>query len=165
MNRDHPEVIEFWNLVFIEFNRGNDGALTPLPARHIDTGMGLERIARIIQGAGSNYDTDLWTPIFESIRIESGVNPYGGSFEDPVDTAYRVIADHARCLSVAIGDGGRPGNEGRGYVLRRILRRAVRMSTQILQVETPLLHRIVPSVVKELGGAFPSLARRRRSSR
>ncbi len=157
VNRDHPEVIEFWNLVFIEFNRRNDGSLTPLPARHIDTGMGLERIVRIIQGAKSNYDTDLWTPLFESIRTESGATPYGGSFEDPVDTAYRVIADHVRCLSVAIGDGGRPGNEGRGYVLRRILRRAVRMSTQILGVETPLLHRIVPAVVNELGEAFPEL--------
>ncbi|MDG2200597.1 MAG: alanine--tRNA ligase [Phycisphaerales bacterium] len=158
VNLDHPNVIEFWNLVFIEFNRRDDGTLVPLPSKHIDTGMGLERIARIIQGVGSNYDTDLWTPIFEAIRTQSGVHPYGGTFDDPIDTAYRVIADHARCLVIAITDGGRPGNEGRGYVLRRILRRAVRMASQILQVEGPMLHALVPAVVSELEGAFPELS-------
>tara|TARA_B100001059_G_scaffold169292_1_gene169114 strand:- start:2444 stop:5287 length:2844 start_codon:yes stop_codon:yes gene_type:complete len=158
VNLDHPDVIEFWNLVFIEYNRRDDGTLVPLPNKHIDTGMGLERIARIIQGVGSNYDTDLWTPIFEAIRSESGVHPYGGSFDDPIDTAYRVIADHARCLVMAITDGGRPGSEGRGYVLRRILRRAVRMASQVLQVEGPMLHALVPTIVTELEGAYPELS-------
>jgi len=158
VNLDHPDVIEFWNLVFIEFNRRDDGTLVPLPSKHIDTGMGLERVARIIQGVGSNYDTDLWTPIFEAIRKQSGVHPYGGTYDDPIDTAYRVIADHARCLVIAITDGGRPGNEGRGYVLRRILRRAVRMASQILQVEGPMLHALVPTVISELEDAFPELS-------
>jgi alanyl-tRNA synthetase len=130
VNRDHPDVIEIWNLVFIQFNRGKDGALTPLPAKHVDTGMGFERVARVIQGKSSNYDIDVWTPIFEAIAEHTGAKPYGGKLDDPIDTAYRVIADHIRCLTVAITDGATPSNEGRGYVLRRILRRAVRVGAR-----------------------------------
>ncbi|MCH2147869.1 MAG: alanine--tRNA ligase [Phycisphaerales bacterium] len=157
VNLDHPDVIEVWNLVFIEFNRRDDGALVPLPAQHVDTGMGLERIVRVLQNKRSNYDTDLWTPLFEAIQQATGVRPYGADLTDPIDVAYRVIADHVRCLTVAISDGGRPGNEGRGYVLRRILRRGVRMARQVLGVEGPMLCTLVPAVVQSLQGAFPEL--------
>ena len=164
VNRGNPDVIEIWNLVFIQFNRapapGTDGAagvLTPLPAQHVDTGMGFERIVRVLQGKSSNYDTDLWAPIFMAIESHTGAHPYCGKLDDPVDIAYRVIADHARCLTVALSDGARPGNDGRGYVLRRILRRAVRVAHQTLKVEGPVLFHIVPSVVASLGEVFPGL--------
>jgi alanyl-tRNA synthetase len=159
VNRSHPEVIEIWNLVFIQFNRDDQGALARLPARHVDTGMGFERITRVIQGRQSNYDTDIWTPIFKAIQHHSGAPPYRGTLPDPVDIAYRVIADHIRCLTMAINDGGRPSNEKAGYVLRRILRRAVRHAHQTLRVPGPMLHRLVPSVVDALGDAFPELRR------
>jgi alanyl-tRNA synthetase len=158
VNLDHPDVIEVWNLVFIEFNRRDDGTLVPLPSKHIDTGMGLERICRIIQDKSSNYDTDLWTPLFEAIHTSTGARAYGGVLDDPIDTAYRVIADHIRCLTVAISDGGRPGNEGRGYVLRRILRRAVRMARQVLGVDRPVLCDLVPAVAASLHDGYPELA-------
>ncbi|MDP7029289.1 MAG: alanine--tRNA ligase [Phycisphaerales bacterium] len=158
VNLDHPDVIEFWNLVFIQFNRRDDGSLVPLPARHVDTGMGLERIVRILQGKRSNYDTDLWSPIFHAIQQATGAPPYGGSLEDPADTAYRVIADHVRCLTIAIADGVRPGPDGRGYVIRRILRRGVRMARQALGAQDPLLCRIVEAVVESLGDAYPEIA-------
>ncbi len=158
VNRDHPDVVEIWNLVFIQFDRGPGGKLTPLPARHVDTGMGLERLVRVLQGKSSNYDTDLWEPIFAAIAARTGARPYTGAMDDPVDIAYRVIADHLRCLTVAIGDGALPGNEGRGYVLRRILRRAVRHAHQTLGVEGAALCDIVPVVVKQLVEAFPDLA-------
>ncbi|MHC4809529.1 MAG: alanine--tRNA ligase [Planctomycetota bacterium] len=160
VNADDPRVIEVWNLVFIQFNRGDGGRLAPLPARHVDTGMGFERILRVLQGAESNYDTDLWAPIFEAIRGRTGVRPYAGDMKDPVDVAYRVLADHVRCLSVAIADGAPPSNEGRGYVLRRILRRAVRHAHQTLGASEPVLHELVPAVVATLGGAFPEIAAR-----
>ncbi|MFK7960956.1 MAG: alanine--tRNA ligase [Phycisphaerales bacterium] len=158
VNLDDPRVIEIWNLVFIQFNRGDGGALAPLPARHIDTGMGFERLLAVLQGKVSNYDTDLWSPIFDAIAARTGARPYGGDMADAVDTAYRVLADHIRCLSVAIADGAAPSNEGRGYVLRRILRRAVRHGRQTLGSEGPLLCELVPAVVDTLGGAFPELA-------
>ena len=158
VNLDHPDVIEVWNLVFIEFNRRDDGTLVPLPSKHIDTGMGLERICRIIQNKSSNYDTDLWAPLFKAIQEATGARAYGGALEDPIDTAYRVIADHIRCLTIAISDGGRPGNEGRGYVLRRILRRAVRMARQVLDVDRPVLCDLVPAVATSLQDGYPELA-------
>jgi alanyl-tRNA synthetase len=157
VNLGDPRVIELWNLVFIQFNRGGDGALTPLPARHVDTGMGLERLVRILQHKGSNYDIDLFTPIFQAIKAHTGAHPYRGSLDDPVDTAYRVIADHIRCLTAAITDGAWPSNEGRGYVLRRILRRAVRHAHQTLQTTGAWLYELVPTVVQTLGDAFPEL--------
>ncbi|MCH2139506.1 MAG: alanine--tRNA ligase [Phycisphaerales bacterium] len=157
VNLDHPDVIEIWNLVFIQFNRIEDGSLTPLPARHVDTGMGLERIARVLQGKRSNYDTDLWAPLFKAIKSESGAPPYGGDDENPTDVAYRVLADHARCLAAAIADGARPGPEGRGYVLRRILRRGVRIARQTLGVESPLLCKIIPAVCETIGETFPEI--------
>jgi len=159
VNLDHHDVIEIWNLVFIQYNRREDGTLVPLPAGHVDTGMGLERIVRVLQGVQSNYDTDLWSPIFEAIRSATGAAPYGGSMDSPADTAYRVIADHVRCLVVAMTDAAMPGPDGRGFVLRRILRRGVRMARQALGATEPLLCRLVPAVVDTLGGAFPELTK------
>jgi alanyl-tRNA synthetase len=157
VNANDPRVMEIWNLVFIQFNRNADRSLTPLPAKHVDTGMGFERIARVLQNKNSNYDTDLWLPIFLAIENHTGAHPYTGHLDDPVDIAYRVIADHSRCLTVAIADGAMPSNEGRGYVLRRILRRAVRHAHQTLGVRGPLLYQVVPSVIESLGEAFPEL--------
>ncbi len=162
VNAGDPRVIEIWNLVFIQFNRapgsgGAPGKLTPLPAKHIDTGMGFERIVRILQGKDSNYDTDVWTPLFDAIRQITGAKPYGGAMDDPVDVAYRVIADHARCLTFALTDGATPGNEGRGYVLRRILRRGVRYGRQNMGQEEPFIHKLVPTIVDTMGQAFPEL--------
>jgi len=157
VNLDDPNVIELWNLVFIQYNRGEDGALATLPNQHVDTGMGLERIVRVLQGKNSNYDTDLWSPIFEAIQTHTGARGYSGGLEDHIDIAYRVVADHIRCLVVAIADGGRPGSAGREYVLRRILRRGVRHAHQTLGLDGPLLCKLVPSVVETLGETFPEI--------
>ena len=159
VNLDDPDVIEIWNLVFIQFNRGDDGALTPLPNQHVDTGMGLERVVRVLQGKNSNYDTDLWTPIFELLTKLTGAPAYAGGLEDHTDIAYRVLADHIRCLVVAIADGGRPGAAGREYVLRRILRRGVRHAHQTFNVDGPLLYKLVPAVVETLGDVFPEISK------
>ena len=158
VNQDDPRVIEIWNLVFIQYERGSTGALAPLPARHVDTGMGFERILRVLQDKDSNYDTDLWTPIFDAIAARTGVRAYGADMTDPIDTAYRILADHIRCLVSAICDGASPSSDGRGYVLRRILRRAVRHARQTLGAEGPVLCDLVPSVVTTLGTAFPEIA-------
>jgi alanyl-tRNA synthetase len=146
--------------VFIQFNREQGGALKPLPARHVDTGMGLERLVSVLQGRRSNYDTDLWTPLFAAIQKATGARPYGGVLQDNVDISYRVIADHVRCLSSAIADGAAPGADGRNYVLRRILRRAARMGHQYLGAKGPFIHQVVPAVVESLGGVFPELKAR-----
>jgi alanyl-tRNA synthetase len=158
VNLDDPDVIEIWNLVFIQYNRGDDGTLTPLPNQHVDTGMGLERVVRVLQGKNSNYDTDLWTPIFELLTTLTGAPKYGGEIDNHTDIAYRVLADHIRCLVVAIADGGRPGAAGREYVLRRILRRGVRHAHQTFGVEGPLLYKLVPAVVETLGEVFPEIS-------
>ncbi|MCH7793292.1 MAG: hypothetical protein IID31_13555, partial [Planctomycetes bacterium] len=162
MNREDPDVIELWNLVFIQFNRESATVLKPLPARHVDTGLGLERLVSVLQGKASNYDTDLFTPLFEAIERETKApHAYSGKLgeedEGDVDMAYRVIADHVRTLTFAITDGAQPSNEGRGYVLRRILRRAVRFGHQRLGAETGFLSAIVPTLVSEMGDAFPEL--------
>jgi len=161
VNRDDPDVLEIWNLVFIQFDRQPDGKLNPLPAKHVDTGMGLERLVSVLQDKRSNYDTDLFTPYFEAIRKLTGARAYGGRFgaedEGNVDTAYRVLADHARTLTFALADGAVPGNEGRGYVLRRILRRAVRYARQNLDAKPGLVAELVPVVVNTMGEAFPEL--------
>ncbi|MFQ5411010.1 MAG: alanine--tRNA ligase [Phycisphaerae bacterium] len=170
VNAGDARVIEIWNLVFIQFNRGPDGTLTPLPAKHVDTGMGFERITAVLQKAGSNYDTDIFTPIFEAIRDVTGASKYTGLLEDSPnpkseihnpqlmnDVAYRVVADHIRCLTFALTDGAMPSNEGRGYVLRRILRRAVRYGRQYLGTHEPFLHQLVRVVVETMSGAFPEL--------
>jgi len=161
VNMDVPDVLEVWNLVFIQFNRESDGKLVPLPNTHVDTGMGLERIVSVIQGKMSNYDTDIFTPFFEEIHKATGVRKYtglvGDDDKDGIDMAYRVLADHIRTLSIALADGGRPDNVGRGYVLRRILRRAVRYGTEKFNCKPGFFASLVDVVVDTLGEAFPSL--------
>ena len=161
VNADDPNVIEIWNLVFIQFNRGNDGKLTPLPAKHVDTGMGFERIVRVLQGKDSNYDTDVFSPIFKAIQDVTGAAPYGGKLDDSeagrIDMAYRVIADHIRTLTFALTDGAHCGNEGRNYVLRRILRRAVHFGSNVMGVKENFFYKLVPAVVEAMGETFPEL--------
>jgi alanyl-tRNA synthetase len=159
VNAGSADVIEIWNLVFIKFNRGSDGKLAPLPAKHVDTGMGFERVTAVLQGKASNYDTDVFTPIFAAIQKVTGAPAYTGRLDSLEDTAYRVIADHIRALTFALTDGARPGNEGRNYVLRRILRRAERYGRQYFQTEKPFMCDLVPAVVEAMGAAFPELKR------
>ena len=153
------DVIEIWNLVFIQFNRGTDGKLSPLPAKHVDTGMGFERIVRVLQNKTSNYDTDVFTPLFAAIQEVTGAKPYSASMEDHTDIAYRVLADHIRCLTFALTDGAVPSNEKRGYVLRSILRRAMFYGRYQLGVDLPdsFLYKLVDAVVALMGDAFPEL--------
>lgn len=148
-------VIELWNLVFIQYNRQGDGRLEPLPQKHVDTGMGFERVAAVMQGKSSNYDTDVFTHLFDRITEITGVS-YKASMDDPCDIAMRVIADHARTLTFALADGAMPSNEGRGYVLRRILRRALRYS-RTLGCSEPLLHQLVGTLALSMGDVFPEL--------
>ncbi len=159
VNAGTADVIEIWNLVFIQFNRNADKSLTPLPAKHVDTGMGFERITSVIQGKDSNYDTDVFTPIFDAIRDVTGAPPYTGKLDDLKDTAYRVIGDHIRTLTFALTDGGLPDRIGRGYVIRSVLRRAERYGWQQFGTKAPFLHKIVNVVVDQMGSAFPELKR------
>jgi len=158
INKDNSNVIEIWNLVFIQYNRDSSGKLTPLPARHVDTGMGLERVTRILQGKQSNYDTDLFTPILNAIGILCN-QQYSGSADKKTDIAFRVIADHLRTLVFAITDGCMPSNDGRGYVLRRILRRAARFG-RTLGMHEPFIYRLVDVVVNLMGKAFAEIKQR-----
>ncbi|HKK62740.1 MAG TPA: alanine--tRNA ligase, partial [Bacteroidales bacterium] len=155
VNADHPQVIEIWNLVFIQYNRKADGLLTELPARHVDTGMGFERLCMALQGKKSNYDTDLFMPILEKIADLSGIN-YG---KDPEkDIAMRVIADHLRAVSFSIAEGQLPSNNKAGYVIRRILRRAIRYAYTYLSQDTPFIYKLLPVLVEVMGDYFTELA-------
>ncbi len=155
VNTGHPEVIEIWNLVFMEFNRKADGSLEKLPAQHVDTGMGFERLTRALQGKSSNYDTDVFRGIIGATEHRSG-HQYGGS-DLPADIAFRVIADHIRAVSFCIADGQLPSNNGAGYVLRRILRRAVRYGYSYLGLDQPFFHQLVEVLAAETGSFFPEL--------
>jgi len=154
VNADHPQVIEIWNNVFMEFNRKADGSLEKLPAQHVDTGMGFERLVRVLQGKQSNYDTDVFQPIIQKISSLTGV-AYGSN--EKTDIAIRVLSDHIRAISFAIADGQLPSNTGAGYVIRRILRRAVRYYYSFLETKEPLLCRLVDTLAGEMGEFFPEL--------
>ena len=154
INEDHPQVVEIWNLVFMQFNRKADGSLESLPNKHIDTGMGFERLCMVLQGVQSNYDTDVFTPIIR--EIETITNTKYGK-DEKQDIATRVISDHVRAVAFSIADGQLPSNTGAGYVIRRILRRAVRYGFTFLDKKEPFLYRLVDVLSKKMGEAFPEL--------
>ena len=158
VNESHPQVIEIWNLVFIQYNRKSDGSLEELPAKHVDTGMGFERLCMAIQGKKSNYDTDVFTPFIELIENTTGVT-YTGRYEEEAksDIAMRVATDHVRAVSFTIADGQLPSNTGAGYVIRRILRRAVRYNFSFLGQEQPFLHTLIPLLADRFQHVFPEL--------
>lgn len=154
VNKDHPQVVEIWNLVFMQYNRKADGSLVDLPAKHIDTGMGFERLCMVLQDKKSNYDTDIFTPLIREIETISNVK-YGQSEE--IDIAIRVIVDHVRAVAFSIADGQLPSNTGAGYVIRRILRRALRYGFTFLDKKEPFIYRLVNILSKKMGDAFPEL--------
>ncbi|KAF2224319.1 alanyl-tRNA synthetase [Elsinoe ampelina] len=165
VNMDDPNVLEIWNLVFIQYNREPDRSLRNLPAKHIDTGMGYERLVSVLQNKYSNYDTDVFTPLFKKIQEVTGVREYQGKFgaEDPdnIDTAYRVVADHLRLLTFAISDGGVPNNVGRGYVVRRVLRRGARYARRYFNTEIgTFFSKLVPTLVEEISDMFPEIKKK-----
>ena len=154
VNNDHPQVIEIWNLVFMQFNRLADGSLKELPAKHVDTGMGFERLVRAIQFKSSNYDTDLFGPFIKALEVKSG-KTYG--IDEPTDIAFRVIVDHIRAISFTIADGQIPSNNKAGYVIRRILRRAVRYGYTFLGFQQPFLFELTPLIAEYFGDIFPEV--------
>ena len=156
VNKDHPQVIEIWNLVFMQYNRKADGSLDGLPNKVIDTGMGFERLVRTMQGKQSNYDTDVFQPMLKKIGDLCGVE-YGK--EEKVDVAMRVIADHIRTIAFAIADGQLPSNEKAGYVIRRILRRAVRYGYTFLGQREAFMYKLVPQLIADMGEAYPELVK------
>lgn len=167
VNSDHPQVVEIWNLVFMEFNRKADGSLEKLPSQHVDTGMGFERLCMAIQKKTSNYDTDVFSPLINFISKECGISYHGTSPLSPgrgergegekTDIALRVMADHIRAVSFAICDGQLPSNTGAGYVIRRILRRAVRYGFTFLNFKEPFMYKLVPVLANQLKNVFPEL--------
>ena len=154
VNQDHPQVVEIWNLVFMQYNRKANGSLEVLPNKHIDTGMGFERLCMVLQGVQSNYDTDVFTPIIREIETITDKD-YGK--DEKIDIATRVIADHVRAVAFSIADGQLPSNTGAGYVIRRILRRAVRYGFTFLDKKEPFIYRLVDVLSKKMGKAFPEL--------
>lgn len=164
VNEDDPDVLEIWNNVFMQYNREPDGSLKPLPAKHIDTGLGFERLVSLLQDVRSNYDTDVFQPLFEKIQEITNARPYTGNFGkddiDGIDTAYRVLADHVRTLTFALADGGVPNNEGRGYVLRRILRRGARYVRKYMNYPIGnFFSQLSPTLIEQVKHIFPELAK------
>ena len=167
VNKDDPQVIEIWNIVFMQFNRKADGSLEPLPMHVIDTGMGFERLVRMLQGKNSNYDTDIFQPIIKEIEnlsgkkygftTPTGENGEGANEQEKIDIAMRVVADHLRAVAFSIADGQLPSNAKAGYVIRRILRRAVRYAYTFLDQKSAFLYKLVPVLVQEMGKAYPEL--------
>ncbi|SMO53146.1 alanine--tRNA ligase [Gracilimonas mengyeensis] len=158
VNMDDPRVMEIWNLVFIQFNRKPDSSLEKLPAQHVDTGMGFERICAVLQDKTSNYDTDVFTPLLNEIADMAGLT-YGEDEEK--DIAMRVIADHIRAVTFSIADGASPGNDGRGYVIRRILRRAIRYGWDVLDFKEPFFHKLVDVLAEQFKEVFPEIKAQR----
>jgi|SRR5690625_1684674 len=157
VNKDHPQVVEIWNLVFMQYNRKADGSLEELPEKHVDTGMGFERLCMVLQGKISNYDTDLFQPLIQEIeKITKTSYTEGGDMND-INIAIRVIADHVRAVSFAIADGQLPGNSGAGYVIRRILRRAIRYGFTFLNQKEAFIYQLVNTLAEQMGEAFPEL--------
>ncbi len=154
VNQDHPQVVEIWNLVFIEFNRKADGSLEKLPAQHVDTGMGFERLCMVLQNKKSNYDTDVFTPLIREVEAITN-NEYGNI--EAIDIAIRVVADHVRAVAFAIADGQLPSNTGAGYVIRRILRRAIRYGFTFLNTKEPFIYKLVNTLSNQMGDYFPEL--------
>ena len=175
VNNDDPQVIEVWNNVFMEFNRKADGSLEKLPAQHVDTGMGFERLVRVLQGKRSNYDTDVFKPLLDKIeelstlnynsteegRAPQNENDKADKAQRTINIAMRVIADHIRAISFSIADGQLPSNTGAGYVIRRILRRAIRYGYQSLNLKEPFIYQLVPVLANQIGNAFPELISQR----
>ena len=158
INHDHPQVIEVWNLVFIEFNRKSDGSLESLPQKHVDTGMGFERLCMVLQGKTSNYDTDVFSPLIKEIETLTD-SKYGS--DENTDRAIRVIADHLRTVYLAIADGQLPSNTGAGYVIRRILRRAIRYGFTFLNQKEPFIYHLVNTLNNQLKSVFPELEKQK----
>ncbi len=154
VNEDHPQVVEIWNLVFMQYNRKANGSLEPLPNKHIDTGMGFERLCMVLQNVQSNYDTDVFTPIIREIETITGKDY---NKDEKTDIAIRVISDHVRAVAFSIADGQLPSNTGAGYVIRRILRRAVRYGFTFLDKKDPFIYRLVNVLTNKMGKAFPEL--------
>ncbi|GGG19176.1 alanine--tRNA ligase [Dokdonia pacifica] len=156
VNQDHPLVIEVWNLVFMQFNRMADGSLEKLPAQHVDTGMGFERLCMVLQGVQSNYDTDVFTPLMREIET---ITSFKCGHKEETDVAVRVVADHLRAVAFSIADGQLPSSNTAGYVIRRILRRAIRYGYTFLNTKEPFIYKLVNTLVKQMGEAFPELKR------
>ncbi len=154
VNKDHPLVVEIWNLVFMQYNRKADKSLESLPEQHVDTGMGFERLCMVLQGKQSNYDTDVFTPLIREVEAVTKT-VYGK--DEKIDIAIRVISDHVRAVAFSIADGQLPSNSGAGYVIRRILRRAIRYGFTFLDTKQPFIHKLVPTLVKQMGKSFPEL--------
>ncbi|MDT0651606.1 alanine--tRNA ligase, partial [Autumnicola edwardsiae] len=154
VNADHPQVVEIWNLVFMQYNRKADGSLEDLPAKHIDTGMGFERLCMVLQGKQSNYETDVFTPLLREIETVTN-KKYDTS--EKANIAFRVIADHVRAVAFSIADGQLPSNTGAGYVIRRILRRAIRYGFTFLDTKEPFIYKLVETLSRQMGETFPEL--------
>ncbi len=160
VNNDHPHVVEIWNNVFMEFNRKADGSLEKLPAQHVDTGMGFERLCMVLQGVQSNYDTDVFTPLIKEIELITGAKytiKAKNEEDEKINIAIRVIADHVRAVAFAIADGQLPSNTGAGYVIRRILRRAIRYGFTFLNTKEPFIYKLVETLSLQMGGSFPEI--------